>query len=180
MSGPPQVAVLGYEGACAAIRARLDQLNISRSALDSLATLPDGNAAKLLSPVPDKRMMAETMLRIMDMIGLDVVVVPRAGFEQEIADLVSERLRPPVPNGRLRSVLRIKKKARLERIFSDPNFFKKIGRTGGRACAKRKSASERSRSASVAAKARWTKERALRRASRCAPASDTGLAARRA
>jgi len=169
MTDPRGIVVPDYASACAAIRARADALNISRAAIDDLADLPEGNAGKLLSPVPDKRMQAETMLRMLDAVELDVVLVPRPGAEQRIADLVGERQKAQVRTGNLRSVLRTKKKAKLERIFTDPNFFKKIGRSGGRARGKSMTRDERRKAAVWANKVRWRKARAQRRATRCAP-----------
>jgi hypothetical protein len=164
MSEPRQIAVptsgRAYEAACAALRARCEEVGMSRVMLETAAGLPEHNAAKLLAPVPDKRMMAETLLRMLDAVELDIVLIPRPGAKERIADLYGKRAESHVRTTNLRTVLRIKKKARLERIFNDPNFHKKIGRAGGRARAKRQTPEERRKSAIWANRVRWKRQKA--------------------
>lgn len=162
MSEPRAVPTNGkaYEAACAAIRARCDEVGMSRVMLETAAGLPEHNAAKLLAPVPDKRMMAETLLRMLDAVELDIVLIPRPGAKERIADLYGKRADSHVRTTNIRSALRIEKKTRLERLFNDPNFFKKIGRRGGIAWVKNSTPEEISRAARHASRARWRHKRA--------------------
>ncbi len=164
-----------YEAICTAIRTRCDEVGMSRAMLDAAAGLPEHNAAKLLAPVPDKRMLAETLLRMLDSIEMDIVLVERPGGRERIAETWGQRKDSRVRNNNMRSVLRIRKKAKLERIFTDPNFFRKIGRNGNRARNKSMDKEARHKSASFAARSRWRRVRQRRIAARCAPAPQASI-----
>lgn len=176
MTGPRQITIstvddAGYFEVTAAIRTRADDLHMSRAMIEVAAGLPEHNASKLLSPVPDKRMMAETMLRMLNAVEFDIVLIPRPGAARRVADLHGQRQDSHVRTNNKRTALRIANKARRSRLFNDPNYFKKIGRAGGRARAKQMPKSERSKLASKASNVRWKREKARRRSSRCAPTS---------
>lgn len=161
MTEPRAVPTNGkaYEAACAAIRARCDEVGMSRVMLETAAGLPEHNAAKLLAPVPDKRMMAETFLRMLDAVELDIVLIPRPGAKERIADLYGKRADSHVRTTNMRTAARIATKARRERLFNDPNYFKKLSKSGGRARAKQMTPDERRKSAQWAARARWKRKK---------------------
>lgn len=150
--------VTNYAQLVAFMRARSDVAKLSRLALDAFAGLADGHSSTLLSPVPSKRYGWESLFPTLDALEVDMVLIPRDGGLERIADLRSERHENKISRPTMRSVLRIKKKARLERIFNDPHFFKKIGRTGGRARAKRMTKQERILAASRAVRVRWKRK----------------------
>jgi hypothetical protein len=57
------------------MRARCDELELTRASLDRLARLPAGYAAKLLCPKPMKRLSDETLGFAMPALGMKLVVV---------------------------------------------------------------------------------------------------------
>lgn len=57
------------------MRARADELEITRASLDRLACLPAGYAAKLLSPKPMKKLSDETLGFAMPALGMKLVAI---------------------------------------------------------------------------------------------------------
>lgn len=169
------IFVSGYDDMTAAIRARCDELRMSRAMLDDAAKLPEGQSGRLLSPVPDKWMMAETLLKMLAAAEYDVVLVPRPGAAERVAEAYGIRDDRKLPGVSQLSALRLVKKGRREKLFRDPNYFKKLGRLGGRARAKSLSPQERRKIAVKAGRARARQARDRRRASRNAPGQSSAL-----
>lgn len=151
--------VFTYEGLQAFTRARADVLGIRRSEIDQVAQLAPGYAGTVLAPVPDKKMGWDTVFQILETLGLCMVLQ----HDQRALDFTKQCVgldgRRALKRPKVRSAQRIEKKARLERLFTNPRFFKMIGRTGGRAYAKSHTPKERSMAASRAARARWKRRR---------------------
>lgn len=151
--------VYTYDGLQAFVRGRADHLGIRRTEIDQLAQLAPGYAGTVLAPVPDKKMGWDSVFAILETVGLCMVLQ----HDQKAIDFTKQCVnldgRKAAKRPKVRSVLRIERKRRLERIFTNPRFFKMIGRTGGRARAKSLTPEERSKAAMHAAKARWRKRR---------------------
>lgn len=82
--------VRDYDDLHAVLRARADELNVSRLTIDHVAGLQDGYTAKLLAPVPLKRVGAISMGPLLAALGLALVVVE----DPEALERVSSRLVP--------------------------------------------------------------------------------------
>ncbi len=80
MSGEADtVRVLGsvacYEDLHQLMRARADELEITRDALDKLARLPERFSAKLLAPKPMRKLSDETLGFVMPALGMKLIAI---------------------------------------------------------------------------------------------------------
>lgn len=162
MSEPRQIAVVTDTRALiAAIRTRADECRLSRQAIDELAELAPGHAGRILSQAPGKGIGLGIIWGLVESVGLKIALIESPEAMARIAEYVGSRNESQVRKPSMRSALRIKKKARLERIFNNPEFFKRLGRKGGRARAKVMDGRARQISAIRAARARWKKPKAI-------------------
>lgn len=160
MNEPRKRAVVrDYDGLQTTVRAKADALGIRRSEIDQVAQLAPGYAGTVLAPVPDKKMGWDTVFAIVQTVGLCIVLEHDPKAAEFTNQCLSLEGRKPAKRPKMRSVARIKQKARLERLFTNPRFFKMIGRTGGRARAKSLTKEQRIRIATKAARARWKRRR---------------------
>jgi hypothetical protein len=142
---PPRVLaeIFDYAGLHAALRARTDQLAVSRAELDSLSGLQEGYCGKLLAPVPIKRLGMESLGPLLTVLGVKLIMV-------EDRDAL-RRIGPRLTKRNAASVRYASARARKKRP--------KLGPEWGRMMAARRvlsqSPSERSRIARKAAIIRW-------------------------
>jgi len=128
-----------------ALRQRADALGLSRNAIDELAELAPGLASKTLSLCPSKGIGLKIVWGLIEAVGLKFALVECPDAMARIAEYVGKRDEKQVRKTNALSVLRVRKKARIERIFSDPLYFKKLGKKGGRARAEALDARHRQR-----------------------------------
>jgi hypothetical protein len=80
MTAPRTIATVsalqGYEGLHQAMRARAEELSISREQIDELASLTRGHAGKLLAPYPIKAIGRTTLGPMLYALKLKLIVVP--------------------------------------------------------------------------------------------------------
>jgi hypothetical protein len=170
MTEPKHIAVVTDTPALiAVIRKRADEAGLSRQAIDELAELTNGHASKLLSLVPSKGIGLGIIWGLVEAVGMKITLVEDPDAMARIADFVNTRNESQVREPSMRSAARMKKKARLERLFNDPKYFNKLARKGGRARAKSLTPAERSNACRLAARSRWKAERERRRQTRNAP-----------
>ena len=136
-----------YDDLHAIMRIRVASLQVTRIGLDEIVSMPDGYAAKLLTPKPMRRLGAGTMADFLEAIGVKLIaVVDDEAVERHASKLAryrAEKVHQPEPA--------ISAEAR-EFIHA---AAVKSGRRGGRKRAAALSPEERSRIASAAASAQW-------------------------
>ena len=109
---PPRVLaeVRDYDGLHAALRARADQLEVSRLCIDDLTGLQSGYTAKLLAPVPIKRIGLQSLGPLLTVLGLRLLVAEDAETMRQFAPRLEKRQRASV---RVASGKRRKKRPKL-------------------------------------------------------------------
>jgi hypothetical protein len=131
------------------MRAQADKLQISRTAIDMLARLQPGYAAKILSPVPLKRLSRDTFEFVLPALGMRLVAVEDAQSLEQIALKSKERNSAQVRHSDV-VVLKFTRR-----------FFQKNGQKGGansRKYLNPERVVELARKAGIAgAKARWVR-----------------------
>jgi hypothetical protein len=133
------------------LRNRADELNVSRSTLDSAGLLADGHASKILSPGKQKILGPVTTGLILQVLGLQLLVVE----DLEALGRIKPKLVPretTVPERALRW-------GKAGNHIVSKRWVRRIAREGGRARALALTPKQRSASARKAAKARWSKPR---------------------
>jgi hypothetical protein len=151
----------GYDGFVDGLRARADQLNVSRVTIDHVSGLTPGYAAKLLALPPIKTVGRASFGPILGALGLAIQLVEDLDAMRRIA----ARLEP-----RDTSQVRDTKQARMRRAEQYLQAFQRArAAEGGKARAAKLTPEQRSASARKAINARWAAVRKARRASRNAP-----------
>ena len=102
-----------------AIRARLNELQITYDTLDAVALLPERYTSKLLCQPPLKHAGALTLWSILGTLGFDISLVPH-DIPAHIRERLIVRKRPPQASGRPPPV----------KYTLTHQFLKKIGRLG--------------------------------------------------
>jgi hypothetical protein len=97
-AGHPRVLarVLDYGGLIAALRARTDFLNVSRSEIDRISGLMPGYTAKLLTVPPMRGLGPISLGAILSALGLALLVVEDADTTHRFTTKLAKRRRPPV------------------------------------------------------------------------------------
>lgn len=140
----PLAIIRGYDDLHAALRARAEELLLSRQTVDEVAGLTAGYAAKLLAPKPMKILGPMSFGSLLGALGLKLVVVEDAEAMAKYAHNRVERTENMV-----RAVSR--------HWVITANFLRTIQSKGGIARAKSLSPYKRRAIARKAAKARWNK-----------------------
>ena len=134
-----------YQAVHGALRARADELNISRETIDSVAGLQSGYCGKLLGPGMTRSFGPVSLGLLLRALGVKLLLVEDA----EALEKVKNRL---VPKERI---------ARPPRMpFELRRFMAENGRRGADALNRSLTAEARCRSARRAARARWGADRA--------------------
>lgn len=84
-------SVASYADLHELMRARADELEISRQAIDQLARLQPGYAGKLLSPRPMRRLTDETLGFVLPALGMRLVLVEDLESLEQIKARASKR-----------------------------------------------------------------------------------------
>ena len=142
-----------YDELIAALRARADELKVTREGLDAVSGLQAGYSAKLLAPVPMRSLGKVSLGPMLQALGLAVVLVEDPEAIRRFADQHAERQRP-TPTVGTHEVITIQITRRK---------LKRMARRGGKKRAAAMTPKQRSRSARKAARALWRKRRAIRR-----------------
>jgi hypothetical protein len=98
-NGQPRTlgVVKSYDDLHQLLRARAEELNVSRSTLDDAAGFTPGHASKLLSPTPIKKLGAVTMGLMLQVLGLQLIAVEDAEALRRIkGKLVKREVAPTV------------------------------------------------------------------------------------
>lgn len=155
----------GYDGLQRGLRARADELQLSRTQIEELAGLTGGHAAKILAPYPLKAIGRTTLGPMLYALKLKLLVVPddtiEWGEEPDKKDLAQTRNGKPLPIGvaNMPEVRAIRRQV-LQSTLS--KFGKKGGKKSAQARA-RKSPEQRSRSVRKAWRTRRRKLKQLER-----------------
>lgn len=174
-TSPRQLAVATtHAEVVAALRARAEQLQWSRQALDGIAGLTDGYAAKMLAPVPIKGLGPQTLGPILGAMGLVIIVAedPKLlAAARRIAEAKGwgERDSSQARDGHLPTNCVPTKGRRGNPMLQDPVLAVEFNRRmRARATAKMTKA-QRSKAARHASRCRWAKVRAAKKAARALP-----------
>ena len=137
----------------AAVRARVEELELSRATIDAAAGIPDGYAAKLLAQLPVKRFGATSMWPVLRVAGLKLALIE----DPEALESVTFRL-PKRDRAQVRT--QCQANAGLSTKPSLTAILASAGSRGGKARMQKLSNAGRRRLARSAAAARWGKRAA--------------------
>ncbi len=144
------------QGLHAAARARAEQLQVSRAALDAIAGLADGHAAKLLARRPAKKFGAVSLGLTLTALGLKLIVVD----DPDAAATVSDRWVPKAANqdrSDASDVAEVNQVHHLLKVLRS-----ELGRRRMACLNEKLTPEQRSDRARVAANKRWATEKALK------------------
>jgi hypothetical protein len=152
MTDAPMLAVVrNYSDLHRALRARVEQLNISRETIDEIAGFQPFYAAKLLAPKPHRKLGHMSFDAMLGALGCRLLLV-----EEDAATLA--RLRPRWVQ---RNVSQVRSASTTASIEAEPGvkalFMRTIATLGGKARAQQLSDKRRAAIARRAARARWSK-----------------------
>jgi hypothetical protein len=143
----PDRQILGefnnYAGLQELLRARAEQLQLTREQIDEISGLQNGYASKLLSPRPVKKLGAISMPLMLATLAMKLVAVADPGGLERISR-----------RGFKRKISSAVRGAAVQFTFSRP-WLRKIGRKGGENSRKNLSPRQRRALARKAAHARW-------------------------
>lgn len=151
LSAPPVSPVYAtasdHNALLAAIRRRIDELELPHQVVEHLAGLQNGYLTKVIANPPPKRASPFTLFLIVQALGLDMQLVENPQ--------VMERLRPRYEKKKLKR--KIRPAGRIVELT--PDFYKRISRMGNDARSRKLTPECRSELARVAAGARWRRHR---------------------
>lgn len=135
------------EALLTALRHRLVELNLTHEVVDHCAGFQNGYCSKLLSSPPQKRLGHFSLFVLLQVLGLDIVLVENPERLESLKNPMHLRRRPFVL--RAPSI-----------VCLSPDFMRANGVKGARARNAKLSEHRRSAIARRAAKARWARARA--------------------
>jgi hypothetical protein len=140
---PPKVLAefTDYDGMLAAVRARVNELQVNGERFDEFAGLPRGYLSKLIGIRPSRGLGKLSLGLVMNGLGMSLLAIEN----QEATARLKNRLLP-----RNQSYVRS-----APSIVLTVRFFQKIGRKGARARINNSTAEQRRKWARRAAIARW-------------------------
>jgi len=150
--------VRSYDELHAVLRARANELQVTREGLDAVSGLQNGYCAKLLAPVPIKAIGPVSMGPLLGALGLMLIVVEDAEMLARIASQMQLRERP-IPADADHKMPTTKRRKRW-RFPKGPEFAKLMR---ARSLVKMSDA-ERRRLARRAARLRWRRRRKVKAA----------------
>lgn len=89
----PLAEIRNYDDLHRALRARVDEVNISRTAIDELSGLPDGYAGKLLGNAQVKKLGPLSMGALLQALGLKLHLVEDTDQSARMCERWKERQR---------------------------------------------------------------------------------------
>lgn len=147
----------------AMLREVADDRGMSRLTIDAQAGLADGHAAKLLAPIPTKRMGTETMPKLLKALAVRLVLEDDPEGLADLGDLLHGRTEKKANTYRasikLKTLSYVNKVA--GRLVRRQN--QKLASSGGKARASKLTTAHLKRIAKIAANARWQKYRRARK-----------------
>lgn len=132
------------------MRARADQLEVTRETIDAVAGLQPGYAAKLLAPKPIKKMGDLTLGLMLPALGIKLIVVEDSEALEKVRSRLVKREVAPI----MLAVSRTNGRHAKKNNIVSKRFMRKIARLGGKAYA-RTDAKTKRRVAKAGARARW-------------------------
>lgn len=172
MSEPRQIAtIIDYDGLHSAIRARADEIGITREQIDLAAEWPSGYASKILAPVPFKTLGRQSLGPMLAILGLKVILVEDPEAMAQITESGVRRVRAvrmlkPLQPG-LANLPEIRSMVRKELRKAMQRNGKKGGTKSGASRKLNIPGATRRRIAKRAARIRWRRERERQAAVRC-------------
>jgi hypothetical protein len=88
---PFRAEATDYNSLHAAFRARAEQLQVTRMALDGLCNTPDGYVSKFLGPAQTRKGHLETLGKILRGLGLRLVVIEDKAATRKILPRIKPR-----------------------------------------------------------------------------------------
>lgn len=159
----------------ALLRALADKRGLSRRVIDELAGLTIGHTERILAEIPEKRIGIDTLFPLLWGLGLRMVIEDCPDNLARISEFVNGRadhmVRACGASRRVRTRAQIEKYA-VKLVKKDRSA---LARIGGKARASKLTPTRRSAIARNAANARHRRERAARKAARCAPSNPGAL-----
>jgi hypothetical protein len=151
----PLATARTYDELILGLRARADELKISRETIDAISGLQSGYASKLLAPVPIRTLSRVSLGAMLGSLGLKIILVEDAETLQKIEKRLMKRRRRLDADAEMPTA----KKRKRRGIFKGDQQWGRIMRA--RATMLR-TPEQRSAHARKAAKARWRKTRTSR------------------
>jgi hypothetical protein len=155
--------VRSYDELHAVMRARVEELQVTRESIDNVTGLQSGYAGKLLAPIPIKSLGRTSMGPMLEVLGLALVVVEDPESLEKYADRLEKRERKDgmhKPVEHRGPTLRETRAAQRQMLRE---ALRKVARKGGLKSALvrgvRLSPAQRRRIAKRAARARWRRQR---------------------
>ena len=136
--------VRSYEELHAVMRARADELAVTRETIDAVAGLQPGYAGKVLAPKPIKRLGPVTLPLMLGALGLALVVVEDESALVKVKPRLVKRSLPLMHSASVH-------------VHFSRRFLRQIQRKGGANSRKNLSPKKRRALARRAARARWHK-----------------------
>lgn len=133
-----------YEDFHAALRARAEQLGVSRETIDAMAGLPSGYASKVLAPKPMKRIGPTSLPLLVPALGMQLALIEDPAAMQRLAKRRVQRDGAQVRSDAVH-------------LITSKRFLRKIGGIGGAASRSNLSKRKTRSLAQKAARARWAK-----------------------
>lgn len=166
MTDERRIAVPSYEAMIAILCARKISMRLADASVDDIAGIAAGQTSKILRRI--KKLGAKTLFCFPQALGYRVELVEDEAAMRAIAEYALIRQETNVRNEGMPSALRTAQARRLQELFSDPWHFKKLGRKGGQARAKKLPRWMRSAAARRASTARWVRYRKTKRKDKAA------------
>jgi transcriptional regulator with XRE-family HTH domain len=142
-----------YDSLVAALRARIDALNLSHRVIEELAGMAEGSLAKYLADLRVKHLSITSLLQISEAVGVRGLLV--------IDEKLLRRMRPHYEQRETRKI-HARRHAKLGATTMKrvrPVVLSELGKAGAAARNAKLSAEARSTLASMAARARWRAKR---------------------
>jgi hypothetical protein len=150
MDKPRCLAVVeDYDGLHTAIRAWVDEQQVTREAIDAVSGLQSGYSGKLLAPVPSKTFGRTSLGLILGALGLDLWVVVNDEKLARVQGRLTKRKRAVLSEGK-------------EDVFTiriSRRMLKNMASRGGKARASKLPAWRRRQISRMGNRKRWRKER---------------------
>src|SRR5262245_52101425 len=163
MTEPRRLAVIrDYDGLHQAVKARVEELGVTRMNLDEYAKLQPGYSGKLFATIPAKR-LGQSLGPVVQTLGLELWVMVAEERPRITESVVEGRKKRPVRNTDVHGLASMPWVQTIQREYLSKVMKKharKAGRIGGANSRKYMSKRQASRLARKAAKARWRRARA--------------------
>lgn len=159
MTEPRQIAAIqNYAGLQKCLRARADELRMSRAVIGERAELAENYVGVLLGLGARNQMRVQTSIKLIRALGMTMLLVEDAEALKDLCDSVGTRSEKHHASRQARNPRRDEKR----------RFMRKLGRLGNAALMGKTTPEWRTRRATKAALIRWQRERRRKREARLA------------